>query len=480
MSSELLSRLQNRWGLHTLGMRLVLGYSALFIASIVLLAVLAYALFTHFMREPDRLFMRAQAHQLASAYERGGMGALRTELVASPAEERLEELLVRVATADGQSRLLYNPDNWRPSELAHLERLRAPVEGTWISLGQAEDQDALEAFVLPLSDGLILQVGMDADLRADALASIREAFFAIAIPVLILALLVGTFMAYRALRPLRRLVETLQAAEATGNVEMRAPEASARGEFFELILLFNRMVDRIERLVDGMRGTLDNVAHDLRTPMTRLRGRAEMALREGREASDYRDALEESLEDSEAVLTMLDTLMEVAEAEAGVMTLHVEPLTVRDIVDDVVELYRLVAEERGVTLTAEVAPDLQLRADAGRMRRVVANLVDNAVKYTPRGGSVTVTAAREDDAVLLRVLDDGPGIAPADQNRIWDRLYRGDQSRSERGLGLGLSLVRAIVQAHGGSVAAATRPEGGSVFCVRIPDRQREARLSEL
>ncbi|HEX7071905.1 MAG TPA: ATP-binding protein [Rhodothermales bacterium] len=456
-------------------MRLVLGYAALFVASTILLAVLAYALFTHFMREPDRIFMRTQARELADAYARGGTEALRSELLASGSEERREELLVRLAGPDGRTRLLYNPDNWRPSELAHLQRQGPSTSDGWISLGQAEDQDALEAYVLPLSDGSVLQVGMDADLRADALDSIREAFFAIAVPVLVLAVLVGLLMAYRALAPVRRLVATLQTIEATGDLEMRADATGARGEFAELIHLFNRMVGRIERLVNGMRGTLDNVAHDLRTPMTRLRGRAELALRDGHDAGDYRDALAESLEDSDAVLTMLDTMMEVAEAEAGVLQLRLESLRVTDLVEDVVELYQLVADERGVAIQDQVAPDLRLTADRSRIRRVLANLVDNAVKYTPRGGTVTVLATRNRGAVELRVLDDGPGIPETDRFRIWDRLYRGDESRSERGLGLGLSLVKAIVQAHGGDVDAEARAEGGSAFIVRLPDRRDES-----
>lgn len=469
MSFGVLKPLQSRWRAYTLGLRLVAGYALLFVISIVLLAVLAYLLFIHFMREPDRAFMEAQAYELASAYERGGVEALRRELVSSPSDERREELLVRLANAHGRTLLLYNPDDWKQGEIEQLERQPQRAGEAWVQLGPAEDDDALEAFTLSLSGGLVLQVGMDADLREDALESMREVFFFTALPVLILALLGGTFLAYRALQPIRHLVRTLQSVIDTGDVQTRVPTEGLRGEFAELVHLFNRMLDRIEALLAGMRGTLDNVAHDLRTPMTQLRGMAELALHAERGGETYREALADSLEASESVMTMLDTIMDVAEAEAGAMPLRLEMLRVADLVDDVVELYQFVADEKGLTVETQVPADLYLKADRNRMRQVLANLIDNAVKYTPEDGHVLVEAARNEREVLLRVRDTGIGIMPSELPRIWDRLYRGDQSRSERGLGLGLSLVKAIIAAHGGHVEVESGPGSGSTFIVHLP-----------
>lgn len=475
MSSGFLERWRRTWGLHTLGLHLVLGYAVLFIASTALLAVAAYVLFNHFMREPDRAFMQAQAYELAAAYERGGIAALRRDLAATAADERREELLVRLADADGATVLLYNPDDWTAAEVGKLTRQQnmtrqsPSAEAAWIALGPAEDDDALEAFMLRLSGGHLLQVGMDADLREDAMASMREVFLVIALPVLILALLVGAVMAYRTLRPLRQLAETFHAVIDTGDVQMRVPRAEVRGEFADLVHLFNRMLGRIEALVVGLRDTLDNVAHDLRTPVTRLRGTAELALQEERNPDAYRDALADSLEAAESVMKVLESIMEVAEAESGTMPLHLAPLNVAELTRDVVALYRLVAEEKGLTLDARVPAALAVTADRSRMRQVLANLVDNAVKYTPPGGAVTVEAEGDAREVRLRVRDTGVGIAPHEKHRIWDRLYRGDRSRSERGLGLGLSLVKAIVEAHGGRVAVADAPGTGALFTVHLP-----------
>jgi signal transduction histidine kinase len=475
MSSGILDRIRRTWGVRTLGLRLVLGYAVLYIVSTALLAVLAYVLFTRYMREPDRVFMQEQAYELAAAYEEGGVDGLRRELGTTSPDERREELLVRLADTRGETVLLYNPDNWTLTEVALLEQRPPPDDESLVALGPAEDEDALEAFTVRLGDDRILQVGMDADLRADAMKSMQEAFLAIAFPVLILGLLVGIFMAYRALEPFRRLGETLHEVIDTGDVKTRVPVEDARGEFADLIHLFNRMLDRIEALVQRMRETVDNVAHDLLTPMTRLRGTAELAVQENRDAEGYRDALIENIEASALVVTMLETIMDVAEAESGTMPLQLTTLQATELIDDVVELYRLVAEEKGLIIETNVPPDLQIMVDRGRMRQVLANLIDNAIKYTPYGGSIAVVAEAGDGEVIIKVRDTGIGIAPEERHRVWDRLYRGDQSRSKRGLGLGLSVVKAIVEAHGGRAEVGLLTIQGSELIVSVP----QARIRE-
>lgn len=478
-------RLRRRWHAQTLGLRLVAGYALLFILSVAVLAVLAYGLLIYFLQQPDRGFMEAQARELAAAYRQGGAEALQEALAGGASDERRQELVVRLADAQGRTLLLYNPDNWRPSELALLERQPPPETQAWIPLGTAEDEDPLAAVALRLAEDRVLQVGMDAALREDVLESMETVFLVIALPVVLLALLGGALLAYRALRPVRRLVETFHAIIETGDVEMRVPPEDARGEFAELVHLFNRMLGRIERLVGRMRETLDAVAHDLRTPMTRLRGRAEQALQQ-QEAGPaaLRAALADTLEASEAVLELMDTMMDVAEAEAGALRLRPGRVPVADLAEGVVEAYRLVADDKGVTLDVRIPAGLHVVADRRRMQQVVANLLDNAIKYTAPGGQVVLSACEEEGAceeesaaeerrsgrsVRIEVQDDGIGIPAEEQPRIWDRLYRSDRSRSERGLGLGLSLVRAIVEAHGGRVHVESAPGDGTTFTVRLP-----------
>jgi signal transduction histidine kinase len=166
---------------------------------------------------------------------------------------------------------------------------------------------------------------------------------------------------------------------------------------------------------------------------------------------------------------MLNTLMDISEAETGVLRLQREPIDLRALLSEVIELYEDVADAKRIRVSLEPGEAVTISGARDRLRQAFANLLDNAIKYTEPSGSVTVRAGTEDCAAVVTVADTGSGIAPQDLPRIWDRLYRADRSRSERGLGLGLSLVKAYVQAHGGTVQAASQPGHGSVFTVRLP-----------
>jgi signal transduction histidine kinase len=289
--------------------------------------------------------------------------------------------------------------------------------------------------------------------------------------IVAVALTGGWLATQSAVYPVRQLSQTVQRIIRTGKTDARVPVAGAPGDAIdELTVLFNAMLDKIEGLVGAMRGALDNVSHDLRTPLTRLRGSAELALAAPPDIDRYREALADCVEETDRVLIMLNTLMDISEAESGTMLLRREPIDLGDVVDRAIDLYKDVADAKGVALHAgESRAPVSVLGDRARLEQVAANLVDNAVKYTPPGGRITVACVAENRQAVVRVSDTGQGIPADELPRIWDRLFRGDASRTERGLGLGLSFVKAIVEAHSGTVAVESDPGRGSTFTVALP-----------
>jgi signal transduction histidine kinase len=276
------------------------------------------------------------------------------------------------------------------------------------------------------------------------------------------------FLTRSTLKPLRDLRDAVRRILQTGQTDDRVPVYGTDDAVDELSGLFNGMLARITTLIHGMRNALDHVAHDLRTPMTRLRVTAESALATN-DPERHREALSDCLEESDRVLSMLTTLMDISEAETGTMKLRLSTIDLPALGAEVADLYEDTADDAGVTLVTSVPAGLTVSADRDRLRQALANLVDNAIKYTPRGGRAEIAASTRPGQVVIAVSDTGAGISEQDLPRIFDRLYRGDQSRTTRGLGLGLSLVRAYVEAQGGSVIVRSAPGHGSTFEISLP-----------
>lgn len=307
---------------------------------------------------------------------------------------------------------------------------------------------------IELVNGMRLVVGRDVVERRGYSAIILQSFMVGVAGIVLFSLIAGGITARRVLRRIDTIQQT-STKIMSGNLSERVPVTKRNDEFDALATNLNAMLDRIEQLLQGLKEVTDNVAHDLKTPLTRLRNQAEAALRDTASVETREQALETVIAESDRLIKTFNALLMIARVEAGAPSGALSEINISEIVADVAELYGPVAEDEGIAVETRIAEDVRLKANRELIGQAMVNLLENAMKYArPEdgiSGRIDVSLSKEADRVCISVADNGPGIPDGDRKRVLERFVRLEKSRSEPGSGLGLSLVNAVARLHGGT-----------------------------
>jgi heavy metal sensor kinase len=454
----------------TLAFRLTLWYAGIFTVSSCVAFLLFYTLITSFIRERTDQELLSQVNRFSTLLAAEGVEAVKGVAVIEAQAAGVKKVFFRFLSLNGQAFSSSNMSYWKDiliSETAIRELLRgsSPVFETIAIRDRKEEVRILYAMISP---SIILQVGQAMESYSRFLDAFKGIFITTMTFLIVLAAGVGWFMARRAVSGVEAVTRTAQKISA-GTLEERVPVKARGDEIDQLATTFNHMLDRIQTLLTEIKEISDNIAHDLRSPITRIRGIAEVTLTTGKSLNDYENMAASTIEECDRLLDMINTMLMISKTESGVDKLSHEEINLAALIREACELFKPNAEDKGLSVGCDVPEVSHFIGDTQMIQRMISNLLDNAIKYTPSGGSVAVSINENETQVVVSVKDTGCGISPNDLPRIFERFYRCDQSRSQPGIGLGLSLARAIARAHRGNIAATSIPNQESTFTVTLP-----------
>lgn len=442
--------------------RLALLVMACFIVSFVLLGGGVYFAVLHLLEHDTRDLVRSDAVSLVETWRDGGQAALVAELQDRIHGDDGDPNAVYALVAAAGDRLVGD----RPDS-----RIPGP-RGQWVTFaensGVGQRRVRVIAFEQRLPGGAVLLTGQRLQSQGKLLALMQHAGLAIGLIASLLGALVGWLTSRWVARRLRSLDATV-ARVGAGELGLRAPLDHSGDAFDQVAQRFNRMLDRIEGLMDGVRHATDHIAHDLRTPLTRLRNRLE-GLHLGASDPPTRYALERALGETDQLLKAFAALLRLARIEAQSPVSEAPRLDLAELINDTLDMYAPIAAERHIRFLPTLAP-VSVQGDRDQLFQLVVNLIDNALKYAPANGDIEVALQADGPLAWFDIADRGPGIPESERERVFDRFQRLEAHRGSPGIGLGLSLARAIVQHHGGRIELTDNSPGLRVR-VCLPTRQ--------
>jgi heavy metal sensor kinase len=453
-----------------LSTKLAFLYTLLFSLLSLLFFAFTYNGLNRYLQNDINSFLLEEAQQANYLYLRKGLEVVRKEAIEETDKESEGFFFVRIFDNDLNLIVSSGLSNGSKLLIAPPDRIINGYRLTTISLPDSQ----FHARILShsLGEDYIIQIG--ASMHKGELLLLRfRTLLVICFPLLTI---VGSGLSYLiAKRSLAGIEKVRKRSDeiSRNDLSQAIPVNGHCMEVDNLTQSFNRMQNRIHNLVQELKEVSNNIAHDLRSPVTRIRGLAETTLRGESSLEEYRELAAVIIEESDNLVRIINDMLEMAQMDSGAELLCFEPVDLAELLRDIVDFFTPIAEDNGIKICLDLSASLTLfPADKKRLQRAVANLLDNALKFTPFAGTVKISAYREQGMTILKVKDSGEGITTADLPHIFERFYRGDQSRSRPGNGLGLSLVQAIIHAHKGHISAHSTYGEGTEMQLFFPDSQ--------
>lgn len=394
--------------------------------------------------------------------------ALNDRFVREAKEDGTDVKFLRLVTVSGEVLATSDMASWIPPESPQAFERDLDARGDFLRTIRRGDNRKARIVNGQIGGENFLQIGIALDNDEEFLADFRRIAVFVLLGMLCLGTCIGWWMTRKAMKGIEDITLTT-ARIAEGNFGDRVHVARYGAEIELLGTTFNRMAERVQALLREMSEVNNSIAHDLRSPITRVHVLAETIAAEKELSARGRDATAGIVENCNQLTHIIDTMLSIAEMGAGAARMEIEEVDLQNVVREALELFQPVAEEKEIALNGETPHTLSVRGDRRRIQRSLANLIDNALKYTDRGGEIVVSLEQSGDEVAIRVRDNGIGIDDRERERIFDRFYRCDRSRTLPGNGLGLSFVQAVSRAFGGDVSVDSTPGKGSTFNFVLP-----------
>lgn len=455
---------------NTLAFRLTFWYTLIVIILITVAFSASYFLLKKTLDQSMEQNLIEDIGEFQLLYQKKGLDGVKREINRDMKSDGEEELFFQLFDKDGMR--IYSSDlsSWGflPDNQELIKQVFSTEELIFQSMRIPGEEYEVKAVYGLIAPDTLIYFGESTEETENIITLLSNVFIVMLIIVIPLASVLGWVMAGRAVKGIKEVSRIASEIEK-GKLEQRVLVPAQGDEITQLVDTFNAMLDRIWVLISEMKEMTDSIAHDLRSPLARIRVISESVLSNENTPPTFRSAASDTIEECDRLSQMINSILDVAEAEAGALQVTKQKVNISQLVQDACELFEEVAEQKGIKLTCRLQKDCYIYGNIQELQRMLANLLDNAIKYTLANGQVSVALTCNRQNIEIMVLDTGVGIPESDQARVFDRFFRCDQSRTHDGFGLGLSYSRAVAHSHGGDIELSSSLEKGSCFIIKLP-----------